>query len=226
MWAKLSRIFRYRGRRSAESYSAQARWVEFEFEGITLKLLDCRASALSRLSFSDDRRIAERFLQLRSDDGSRLIGQHPQDGRVFTADYLFPIGAELPNGPLFLARQMEDKFDVYHHDGALFFTRSWTGDLQIKAEISVEEDGIRIGQVECGKEHFVDDDYCLQVLEYLLKSHCLNMVSPHPLSERLRGVSDEDLVHISFNVFGRRGWYGCFESTLGIYNEDRYRFSS
>ena len=39
------------------------------------------------------------------------------------------------DGPLFVARQMEDKWDIYLYDGHLYFARSWTGELVFRAVI-------------------------------------------------------------------------------------------
>ena len=36
------------------------------------------------------------------------------------------------DGPLFKATVMEDKWDIYFHEGYLLFARSWTGSLIYK----------------------------------------------------------------------------------------------
>jgi hypothetical protein len=118
---------------------------------------------------------------------------------------------------------MEDKWDIFSCNGSLYFSRSWTGEFIIKVDTNRVENGLKFAHIQYAKPAFYDNEHCLWVVEYLFKSHCFDMIVPHPLPKTLSN-DPVDIVLYSFANFGRRGWFATFNCTLGIYNKDRYGF--
>ena len=206
-------------------YSAMKKicWVDETVGDRRISVLDCRAFCLRQTVWTTDRKTAERFACSRSDDGKQLIGRVPLESVSFNADLVYPFRGGIEDGAWFLAIQMEDKWDIFLYSESLYFTRSWTRDLIIKVDFERVEDGLRFAHVQYARSALNDDDYCLQVAEYLFKSHCFDMIVPHPLP-RFMERNAADIVSYSFHVFGRRAWFATFDSTLRIYGENRYGF--
>ncbi len=121
----------------------------------------------------------------------------------------FPLlGVVLKDGPLFLAQQMEDKWDIFRHGEFIYFARSWTGNL-VHVARSAERPGLLlINSVATGSEHIDERDQTFFIREvfFLVVSHILGTIYPHPIP-LYRGDADESILQFSFSEFGRRGLY-------------------
>src|SRR5262245_4769275 len=89
------------------------------------EVLDCRAFTLVARSATERPNIAESFSQLRRADGRDAIGRLPDSAVTFECDLYFPAEGERRDGPLFRARQMEEKWDFFFYDSRLYVRRSW-----------------------------------------------------------------------------------------------------
>ena len=127
-----------------------------------------------------------------------------------------PVPGGSRDGPLFVARQMEDKWDVYLYDGHLYFARSWTGDLVYRAAVEFRGDEAVVTGVEVGRARAGDDPgLAVRAVDFLLKSHVHGREAPHPLP---RGLPEDTraLAVYSFGEYGRWAWYGSFEDTTRV----------
>jgi hypothetical protein len=197
----------------ANSALAQVKWLEPNEGPFGIEVLDCSSYATSMLSTTSDPQIAQRYCTLRDSSGEEFRGKSPRDGRKVFCNLTYPVSQAPDQGPLFKAQQMEDKWDIYFYDTYLYFTRSWTGDLVFLAEIRFAEGQARITLVETRWKDD-EDQFVVQQVDFLVKSHLLGLVSLHPLPKSRRMDSLEVLTAFSFARFGRRGLYGTFQDTL------------
>src|SRR5438093_9740874 len=121
------------------------------------------------------------------------------------------------DGPLFKANEMEDKWDIYFFNPHLYFARSWGGQLIYRATVDfehkTEHETMMITRIEFAADH--DAEFSRRSVDYLIKSHLLGAVTPHPIP---RDVSAEParIAAFSFSTFGRRCACGTYADTTVI----------
>jgi hypothetical protein len=198
-----------------DSFSALA-WLEPEQNPFGLRVLDCRPFSTTMMSVTSDPNIAARFGQLRKASGEEHRGQHPEDTVIAPCDLTYPFNGESRDGPLFAARQMEDKWDIYLYDRHLYFARSWTGELVFRATIAFREKGAVITEVEANRAKIMDDPgLAVRIVDFLMKSHLYRKEVPHPLPQGFP-ESKKTLTLYSFSEYGRWAFYGSFEDTTQV----------
>jgi hypothetical protein len=201
------------------------RWHTINVEDRKLRLLDCGPFTLSVRVTSTDEKVDERFANSRTQDGLSFINNRPNHPAAFAADYTFPWRSDISDGPLFRAKTLEDRYDIFHHHGQLLLVRSWSQALAMRVAIEPRPEHIKLAEIEYDASRYANDDFALQALEFLLKSHCFDMVVPHPLHPKLDPESEYAILSYSFSEFGRRGWHGTFDNAVGVYSSKRYGFS-
>ena len=77
-----------------------------------MRCLDCRVFSQSMLSVTEDPNIAARFCALRKSTGEQHIGKLPPNTVTVQCDLSYPYSGEIKDGPLFIAEEMEDKWDI------------------------------------------------------------------------------------------------------------------
>ena len=189
-------------------------WLRGAASPFGMDVFDCRAVALTNVSMSGDPAIAESFLRLRRSDGTEYIGTTPEDPAYFELALEVPLhGAELRDGPLFKAEQMEDKWDIYRYGDIYYFERSWTGTLIHLAHGHVREGVLHIDGIITAS-HMVDERertfFACEVF-FLLFNHALGFEYPHPVPS-YRAGDEDSIVRFSFAEFGRRGLYAAMIS--------------
>jgi hypothetical protein len=115
---------------------------------------------------------------------------------------------------LFIAQQMEDKWDIYFFDGYLYFARSWTGDLIFRAKANFSDRGMIISSIDA-KSQAVGGDHSLAIrqVDFLIKSHLLKQEAPHPIPANLP-EDPQRIALYSFQLFGRWASYATYEDTI------------
>jgi hypothetical protein len=177
-----------------------------------VRMLDVRSVTLTMLSTSRDPNCAANAISFRGDDGTSFIGEEPVVHRVIESNLRFPIDRFLADGILFTPSEMEHKWAIFYHHGSLIFVRSWWRCVQVVATIEVHED---IAIVTAVRGTFLSEDetpeFTLRVLDYLIRSHALNMVYPAPLP--LETADDpESAAMWCMSAFGNRAYYATPES--------------
>jgi hypothetical protein len=199
-----------------ETLADALRWLEPQQSAWGLRILDCRPLTLTSTSITRYPRIAESFANLRKSDGSQHKGLSPANASRLDCDLHFPFNGESYDGPLFLADVMEDKWDIYLYDGFLYFARSWSGDLRLRAKIDFEDPDARIPWVEAElRGDYGDPIFVISTVDFLMKSHLYRRELPHPIPE---GFSDnpETIAAFSMNIFGRWASFARLGDTSGI----------
>ena len=191
------------------------RWLSDSESPFGVSVLDCRPVTQNSVAVSESAEIAARFGQLRTWLGEELSEQQfsievPVPGRLRYPSY----GKAQPDGPVFKASAMEEKWDLYLRGGRLYFVRSWTGETYYVAQLSWGLDEWAITQAWQAENVQDDVQRSIQAIDYLIKSHLYNLAAPHPLRVAFRG-EDEKLALASFADFGWRALYGTFDDLIG-----------
>jgi hypothetical protein len=214
MFEWLSRLFRRRERPVAQGdIFSQLAWLGPDENPFHIRVLDCRPFSTAMISTTQDPSIAARFGQLRSASGEEHRGRHPEDAVVARCELSYPLNSESRDGPLFLAQQMEDKWDIYLYDGHLYFARSWTGDLVFRAAFECKEKEAVITAVEASRAQVMGDAaLAVRAVDFLVKTHLCRQEAPHPFPQ---GFPEDKkaLAVYSFSGYGRWAFYGSFEDT-------------
>src|SRR5207248_932724 len=106
--------------------------------------------------------------------------------RTVVAGLRFRTGGALADGALFLPQVMEHKWALYLHGGRILCIRSWLRQVQAIAEVRTDGDGVEVTSLR-GTLGADDEEpsFGVRVLDYLLRSHALDLVDPAPLPAEL-----------------------------------------
>jgi len=179
-------------------------WIEAPDNTWGVRVLDVRPFTLNMLSTSTDPQCATNAVSFLQDDGTSFIGESPPSGRIAEASLRFPIDRILADGVLFIPREMEHKWAIFYHGGQIICVRSWRRKVQVVASVEERQDHVEIVQV---RGALTDEDeepqFTIRALDYLLRSHALNIVYPAPLP--FGAETDPKAAAIwLFSMFGNR----------------------
>lgn len=171
------------------------------------RVLDIRPLTQTVTATTQNPDVAKRFLELRESDGSDLANTSA-DGWISVACSLEVAFPTAPiDGPLYKAAQMEDKWDIYAYDSALYFSRSWTEILIYKAIFRRVDRIIVINTIDSAPNY---SDKADQAVLFLLVSHVLGRPFPNPIPTGVGDDTEQIALH-SFSSYGRNALY----ATLG-----------
>jgi hypothetical protein len=191
-------------------------WLRGNASPIPMDIFDCRAVALTWMSTTKDPDIADSFVHQRRSDGTEYIDTVPEQAVLADADLDIDLGGfELKQGPLFKAKQMEDKWDIYHYAELFYFVRSWTGDLVHVAHGMEHKGVLHIDMIATASDKLDERDrtFFIREIYFLIVNHVLDAMFPHPIPAYLAD-SDESILAFSFSEFGRRGLYGTLAGAV------------
>jgi hypothetical protein len=170
-------------------------------------LLDVRPVTLNMLSTSRDPTCAANAISFGNDDGLGFADKELPSTRIIPANLRFRVERLLADGALFLPSAMEDKWALYFHHGRILCIRSWMRQVQAVAEIRADN---HCADVVSLRGVFVDENeepaYSLRFLDYLLRSHALNLAYPAPLPAGLEATPQHAALWCMSN-FGRRAQF-------------------
>jgi hypothetical protein len=192
-------------------------WMSEQDSPFGIKVLDCRPVATTMVSTTSDRKIAKTFARLRSSLGEHHRERQPNNPGRVSCSLEYPHIGEHKDGPIFVAPEMDDKWDIYLYDGRLFFSRSWTGELHFVVDIELEPPTARVTSITADAQFLEGDStYVIAVVDFLIKSHLYKVVVPHPLPSDWSKEPAGRLALLSFSQYGRRGLFGTFCETTGL----------
>jgi len=157
-------------------------WVEAADNRWGVPVLDVRPVTLNWLAVTTEQQYAENFLFCSNDDGTTFVFQQPRVNRRVQTDLRYPIDRVLADGVLFSPQEMEHKWAIFYHRETIFFVRSWLREVQVVASVEVRQDHVEVTAIRgtfTGEDE--DPQLTVQVLDYLLRSHALDLVYPAPL---------------------------------------------
>ena len=174
---------------------------------------DCSEYVRSLFSTAMNPDIARSFLNGRSSSGDEYHGKYPEKAVAVDCDLRYELTEPVDGGTVFRAVAMEDKWDIFLKDGRLIFCRSWTGSLEMLAEVDLTPSSLAVTRVWASPE-FGNDDPNLSVrqVDFLIRSHILGRAAPHPLPLHLPRNA-QHVGNYSYGHFGRNCVFGSFEDT-------------
>ncbi len=180
------------------------------------EVLDCRPVALTFLSTTSDKSVAELFSRLRSSSGSEHRGRIPESPVVADCDLRFPYDGHHNEGPLFVAREMEDKWDFYAYDSRLYVCRSWTGHLTHVAELQYSQDAVIVRRVHCEPNTvFGERAFAVAQLRFLITTHMGRSVIPFPVLPDMPRRAARAIALMGFSAYGRRAQFASYIQAAG-----------
>jgi hypothetical protein len=191
----------------ARNQLSEVRWLDSADNPWGVPVLDVRPITLSMISTSSDRRCAENAISFMQDDGTSFIGVEPAGGRTVVAGLSFPIDRTLADGALFIPTEMEHKWAIYFHRGQMLFVRSWLREVQVVAQTQVHGDYIEVTTLRGAFiAHDEESSFTIRVLDYLLRTHALDMVYPAPLPPDME-ADPRKAAMWCFSQFGNRAQF-------------------
>lgn len=230
MFERLARLFRKKAEATAPTrespelqspadtlHPAELQWQEAGQNEFGLRVLDCRPFTHGMISLTEDKEVAVRFNELRKSGCTEHVGQEPDDPVTWTCHLTFPYSGEVEDGTLFIAQEMEDKWDIYLYEGHLYFARSWTGKLCFKAAVAFTD---RECVVSCVKscasaEEDHTPGFSIRQVDFLIKRHLYRREVPHPVPRSIP-ESPRDIALYSFSIYGRWASFASFEDTTAV----------
>ena len=186
-----------------------SKWIGANKTPFGVELLDCSEFCQKMISTARDQAVVEKYMALRSSDGSEYRGKFPQNPVTIGCDLTYPYQDEPQEGTLYKAQVMEDKWDIYLYGLCIYFVRSWTGNLVYMGRVVFEPGLARLHAVIASAEGSGSDGYSVAAVDYLIKSHLYRLATPHPLPPNYpRDVTQITL--FSFSQFGRFARFATF----------------
>lgn len=218
MFEWFSRLFRRKSATPAnEPDFPDLQWLEADQNEFGLRVLDCRPFSHSMLSLTKDESVAIKFNELRRSPGTEHIGKEPDDPITADCHLTYPYSGEVHDGLLFIAEQMEDKWDIYLYDSHLYFARSWSGKLCFKAAINFTHGECVVSSVQscASDEEDVIPGFSVRQVDFLIKRHLFGQEVPHQIPRSIP-ESPRDIALYSFAIYGRWASFASFDDTTAV----------
>jgi hypothetical protein len=191
------------------------RWLNPAENRFGIRCLDCRQFARQLVSSTGEPAVANTFAMLRGSLGEHVRGRLPVNTILIPCSLQYPLLKGAIDGPVYMASEMEEKWDVFLFDGQLYFARSWTGTLIFKASAEFSRRGLRVTSIAAdARAGGHDTHYVSAQVDFLIKSHLYHLEAPHPLPEDFTD-DPEQVAMFSFSPYGRMAAYATFEETIG-----------
>lgn len=175
------------------------------------EVLDCRAVALSFLSTTNDKNVADTFIRLRKSDGSEVRGLLPEQASVAECELRFPYNGQHNEGPVFVANEMEDKWDFYAYDNRLYIRRSWTGKLVYVAELEYSSDAVVVRRIYYESQMLYDDQsLAIAQFQFLITTHLGRTLMPFPIPPVFSRKLTKAIAVDGFGSYGRRAQFAAY----------------
>lgn len=191
-------------------------WIPRESSPFNVRCLDVRSFTTNMISTTADQKLAQKFTDLRKSNGDHVRKGMPDDAIHIDCQLIYPHQGQTRDGALYMAREMEDKWDVFLFDGSLFFARSWSGVLVYKAAINFSQTQAMITSIEAIRQTTGSGLWlAICVVDFLVKSHLYRREAPHTLPPNI--PEDEmGIAAFSFQEYGRWASYATYEDTTRI----------
>ncbi len=192
------------------------KWLDRDQNPYNIRCLDVRSFTTVMISTAADQRQALKFKELRRSNGDHLIGTTPDEASHIDCQLRYPHQGATRDGALFMAKEMEDKWDIFLFEGRLYFTRSWSGVLVYRAAISFMETQAIVSEIDSLQVGVQGGAWlAICAVDFLVKSHLYRREAPHTVPP---SVPDDDMgiAAYSFREYGRWASYATFEDTTRI----------
>jgi len=190
-------------------------WLPVEANPFGVRVLDCQP-LVNGMPAMQEPAAAARFAELRQLEPVSLREQHPEDAALIACALQLPFPRPAGEGVVFRAEVMEDRWDLFLVEGWLYFVRSWSGQLVYRASVRFEPGRAFVRAIEApGEAAREDAAFCMREVDYLIKSHALDAMVPHPLPAGLPS-DPKQIALFSFSRHGRRGCLATYEDATAF----------
>ncbi len=208
-----NRMFGARGRGTAPP---PVRWLEAGESPYGIEVLDCRGLAAEARAAATSPEAAERFAALRGADGSALRGTVPHPPATLDCRLEYPMASPLPEGALFRATSLDEKWDLFHLEGSLYCARSASGALEYRAALAFPAGRMRVVRVSARADLAeAEPAYVVAAVDFLVRTHVLGLEAPHPIPAAAQG-GPEELALLSWRQHGRFARFGAYADTSAL----------
>ncbi len=192
------------------------KWVEREDSQLGVRYLDVRSFTTTMISTSADQKLAQKFVELRKSNGEHVREILPDPNVHIDCQLMYPHQGQTRDGALYMAKEMEDKWDVFLFDGHLYFARSWSGVLVYRAEISFLQTQATISSIDAIRQTTTGGLWqAICAVDFLVKSHLYRREAPHTLPPTV--PEDEmGIAAYSFQEYGRWASFATYEDSTRI----------
>lgn len=161
----------------------QIKWIPPAENPWGVRLLDLRPVTLGMISTSADPECAANAVSYGREDGSSFATMEPNSPRITDVGLRYRIEQPFSEGALFTPSCMEHKWAIFYRGGRILFVRSWTRELYAAAGVKVNGEEIEITTIQ-GDLIEKDEDarYKARVVDYMIRSHALDLIYPVPLT--------------------------------------------
>jgi len=191
-------------------------WYDIDEEDnvFGVKILDIRSYTQNITTTTNDKSIIDKFQQLTKSDGKVFSNLLPENHKTISCNLNYPCKG-VTSGPVFISPEMDHKWNIYYHNSHFFFVRSWTGELIHRAHAEFKNNSLIIQSIDTTKNElrFTNDQLIVREVDFLIKTHLLKMLAPHPVSEEM--ITEEPIrtAISSFNLYGKKANYASAEDT-------------
>lgn len=197
-------------------------WVEPASNLFQMRILDCEAFCEGGVFFivgNGDQASRSRMGQA-SHDPRQMASTANDDRELISCLLSYPCSSErIPDGCQFQSSDMEDLWNVFLFNEQFYFTRSWTGELRYRADITFRRGAMFITAIQAFAKQSqsvvnvpCDDDFAVAQVDFLIKTLLHQVKAPAPLPKSLRRDGGY-IAWYSLMEYGRRGAFPTFEET-------------
>lgn len=191
-------------------------WLEAHQNPFGIRVLDFRNFSKSALSFAPNQSVAEKFLKLRNSTGENHRNQFPKNALHIRCNLRYLIKEKIPAGPIFVAKVMQDRWDVYLYDSFLYFVNSWSGDLFIRARVDFKDSEFIVSVIDIRSDLAKrNKTLAVRQVDYLIKSYLFRREVPNPLPRNFPN-NPKQIALYSFSIYGRMSSFATYEDTILI----------
>jgi hypothetical protein len=190
-------------------------WIKRDQNPFHLRIYDCRPFTRTMVSMTSDPAIAARFASLRNQDGRHNRDTSPRDAVLVPCQVRYSAPVDLRDGPVFRAREMDEKWDIDFFAGKLYFSRSWTGSLELVGLADKNSATLEISAVYGAALNREAQETIVRDIDFLVKTYIFHREVPHCLPSTLP-ATEKSIVVYSFSKFGRAASFATYEDTMQV----------
>ncbi len=167
---------------SGDAGAPEVQWLDPGSNPWGVPVLDVRPITLDLVSMSANAECAMNAISYGGEDGRAFGGAKPTVERVVNAGLRFRLDRFLADGVLFNPSVMEEKWALYYHGGQILCVRSWLRQVVAVAEVRCADEQVEVHTVRgVLTDESEPPSFTERVLDYLLRSHALDVAYPAPL---------------------------------------------
>jgi len=190
-------------------------WIPPEKNPFHMRIFDCRPFTRYFTALTGNPEVAKSFSLLRHSDGRERRGRMPEACVAVPCRLIYKLMKNVPDGVVFRAREMEEKWDVDLFEDKLYLSRSWTGTLIMVAHLQLSAKSLTISEVNAKVSSHGDSTMIVRDVDFLIKTLLLEREVPHSLPPGLPST-EKAIVIYSHSNFGRQAAFATYEDTTTI----------